>query len=180
MPTQAHSTEQNPEALIERLERFLTTFPALIEAFAPEDLTWKPDAMSWSVHEIICHMADEEVLDFRTRVLSTLTDPSKPWPPIDPVGIAITRDYPSLDRATELNRWINDRTQSISLLRTLESPDWSSAHQHPKFGPMIAIDLLAAWSAHDALHARQIVKRLHQLASRDAGPKSTTQYAGDW
>ena len=43
----------------------------------------------------------------------------------------------------------------------------------------IAGDLLAAWSAHDALHLRQISKRLYQIAQRDAGSYSV-QYAGEW
>ncbi|NUP91044.1 MAG: DinB family protein, partial [Candidatus Sumerlaeia bacterium] len=51
-------------------------------------------------------------------------------------------------------------------------------HRHPKAGPLRAGDLLAAWAAHDALHLRQIAKRLLDLARRDAGGFKT-DYAGD-
>lgn len=174
------ATQLNPDALIDRLERFLVTFPASIAAFAPEDTKWKPDNQSWSIHEIVCHMVDEEREDFRTRVLMTLEDPTRTWPSIDPEGWPTSRNYQSLDLNTQLAYWTKERTKSIKLLRDLKSSNWSSTHQHPKFGPMVAIDLLAAWSSHDALHLRQIAKRLHQLASRDAGPDSTTRYAGEW
>lgn len=172
--------QPNPEALIDRLERFRITFPASIAAFAPDDLKWKPDDESWSVHEIVCHMLDEEREDFRTRVLMTLKDPTQTWPSIDPGGWPISRNYDSLDLKKQLDEWTKERTKSVQLLRELKNPDWSSTHQHNHFGPMVAIDLLAAWSGHDALHLRQLSKRLHQLASRDAGPDSTTRYAGDW
>lgn len=173
---------QNPKpaGIIDRLERFTETFPAIVAAFHPDDIAWKPDPESWSVLEIVCHMADEEAEDFPTRVFLTLQDPSLDWPPIDPEGWAISRGYLAQDLQTQLARWTTLRTQSIKALRALENPDWSSTKQHNQFGPMVAIDLLGAWSAHDALHLRQLAKRLHQLASRDAGPDSTTRYAGDW
>ena len=170
----------NPAALIDRLERFIETFPAVIASFNPDDIPYKPDPSSWSVLEIVCHMADEEAEDFPTRVFLTLQDPSIDWPPIDPEGWAISRDYASQDLQSQLTRWTTLRKHSIQQLRALKDPDWSHTKHHNHFGPMIAIDLLAAWSAHDALHLRQLAKRLHQLAPRDAGPNSTTKYAGDW
>jgi hypothetical protein len=57
--------------------------------------------------------------------------------------------------------------------------DWSVAYQHPKVGPIRAGDLLTGWAAHDALHLRQISKRLFQLAERD-GAGFTSRYAGEW
>jgi len=178
MPIQP--TPFNPDALIDRLARYAHTLPAIVRNFAPADTQWKPDASSWSVLQIICHLADEETEDFPVRVLSTLDDPSKPWPPIDPEGWAISSDYQSKDLKAELARFVELRLFNIDKLTALKDPNWSSTHNHPKLGPMIASDLLAAWSAHDALHLRQLTKRLHQLANRDAGPTSTTRYAGDW
>jgi hypothetical protein len=52
-------------------------------------------------------------------------------------------------------------------------------HEHPKWGPVPASLMFASWSAHDALHLRQIAKRLHGLSSSDVGGESTI-YAGEW
>ena len=177
---QSDPPQLKPDALIDRLARFAHTLPAIVWNFAPADTLWKPDNKSWSVLEVICHLADEETEDFPVRVLSTLDDPTKPWPPIDPEGWAISRDYQSKDLKAELARFIELRSSNVDQLTALKYPNWSSAHIHPSFGPMIASDLLAAWCAHDALHLRQLTKRLHQLATRDAGPNATTQYAGSW
>lgn len=165
--------------LIDRLARFGHTLPAVVRCFSDSDARWRPNDQSWSALEIVCHMGDEEKEDFRTRVLMTLKDPSEDWPSIDPVGWAIGRDYQSKDLKTELNRFVEARAESIELLNALADPDWSRFKEHPRFGRMIASDLLAAWCAHDALHLRQLAKRLHQLAERDAAG-GTIRYAGDW
>ena len=82
-----------------------------------------------------------------------------------------------------LDEFARERAANIAWLRSVENApapaDWSVAHHHPKFGPIAAGDLLAAWAAHDALHLRQIAKRLFELSLRDGAP-FTTRYAGDW
>ncbi len=168
------------ETLIGRLARFSHALPAVVRCFSSTDVVWKPDAASWSALEIVCHLADEEAEDFPTRVFLTLEDPAMDWPGIDPEGWAASRGYQSRDLKAELARFVDLRAQNIEKLGSLENPDWSSTKVHPEFGDMVASDLLAAWCAHDALHLRQLAKRLHQLANRDAGTDSTTRYAGTW
>ena len=72
-----------------------------------------------------------------------------------------------------------ERLRSVGWLRELRSPDYSKAYVHPKFGSISAGQLLGSWAAHDALHLRQIAKRLHGLATRDASPHGVG-YAGEW
>jgi hypothetical protein len=169
----------NALRLIDSLERFAGILPATVRDVAGDDARWRPPEGTWSILEIVTHLADEEVEDFRTRVELTLRDPTAPWPPIDPVGWAIERRYNEGDPAEALARFISERRASLEWLRTLNGPDWSTTYHHPKAGPIRAGDLLAAWSAHDALHLRQIAKRMFQLARRDGG-EYTTNYAGEW
>jgi DinB superfamily len=176
----ADSFSFDPDALIARLARFGHVLPAVARCFSDPDVLWMPDADSWSVLEIVCHLADEEHEDFPTRVFLTLEDPAQDWPGIDPEGWAISRGYQSRDLKVELARFVEARSANIERLGALKNPNWSSTKQHPKFGPMVASDLLAAWCAHDALHLRQLSKRLYQLANRDGGEGSTTRYAGTW
>lgn len=167
------------EMLIARLAAFPPALRAALACFSPQEARWKPPSGNWSVLEIIGHLADEEVEDFRTRVRSTLEDPSRPWPPIDPEGWAKSRDYSARDPQEALERFMSERRTSIEWLRSLVTPDWSKAYVHPKFGAMVAGNLLAAWAAHDALHLRQIAKRLFELAERDAF-SGDVGYAGEW
>lgn len=167
-------------AIIGRLERGAAAVRALAEVASAHRARWKPAPEHWSILEVCCHLLDEEREDFRVRLRSTLEDPTRPWPALDLVGVAEKRKYNERDLATTLDEFVRERRASIAWLRSLpESTDFSTAYQHPKFGPIYAGDLLASWAAHDALHIRQIAKRLHAMAADDA-PGFAIAYAGEW
>ena len=169
----------NFERLVDSLERFLTTLPALVADLDQQTLRWKPKSENWSVLEIVCHLADEEVEDFRKRVQMTLEDSSQDWPSIDPEGVADSRNYNQQNIDEVLARFVKERKASVAWLRTLESPNWNATYDHPTFRPIQAGEVMAAWVAHDHLHTRQIAKRLFELSTVDGQPFST-RYAGDW
>lgn len=171
--------------LIDRMEAFPMMLSCAVAEMAPEEARWKPPdprypAGAWSVLEIVNHLVDEEVEDFRARLQSTLRDPTAPWPPIDPERWAVERRYNERNLDESVARLVAERSITTAWLRSLgDGVDWSVAHPHPRIGPIRAGDLLAAWSAHDALHLRQIAKRLYQLTARDAEGFSVL-YAGEW
>ena len=169
----------NANHLIERMDRFRHVLPAILLAVDEEESRWKPEDGGWSIVEIVSHMLDTETDDMRTRVRLTLEDPTQDWPPIDPEGWAVERNYQENNLATIVERLVNERQQSIAWLRSLDSPDWNTTRTHPRFGPIRAGDILTAWCAHDALHLRQIAKRMFQMTNRDGGEFEST-YAGEW
>jgi hypothetical protein len=164
--------------LIAALERFADALPAAATGVSSEDSRWKPDDGAWSILEIVRHLVDEESLDFRTRLRLTL-EGAPDWPAIDPEGWAVERRYNEGDLGDAVDSFVHERRASIQWLKSLRDADWSVAHRHPSFGDIHAGQLLGAWPAHDALHLRQIAKRLWQLAGRDAAP-FPVQYAGEW
>ena len=167
------------DRLIERLARFADALPPVVACINTDDARWRPDEASWSVLEIVCHLADEEADDFRTRTLMTLQRPDADWPAIDPQGWATQRGYQSQSLREQLDRFVRLRRESVATLRDLDEPDWSRTHTHPKLGTLSAGQMLVSWCAHDALHLRQISKRLYQLVGRDA-PGVDLSYAGSW
>ncbi|MCC6229864.1 MAG: DinB family protein [Phycisphaerales bacterium] len=167
-------------AIIGRLERGAAAVQALCAVASAQRARWKPAPEHWSILEVCCHLLDEEREDFRVRLRSTLEDSARPWPALDLVGVAEKRKYNERDLAATLDEFVRERRASIAWLRSLaESTDFNTAYQHPKFGPIYAGDLLASWAAHDALHLRQIAKRLHGMAADDA-PGFAIAYAGEW
>ncbi|UCG34091.1 MAG: DinB family protein [Phycisphaerales bacterium] len=165
--------------LIESLERFGNLLPAVVQGVSIEDARWRPPNGAWSVLEVVCHLADEEVADFRARLESTLRAPDEPWKANDPEAWAVERRYNEQDLKDVLARFTAERRQSVGWLRTLAEPDFSRTYQHPKFGPIQAGDIMVSWAAHDMLHLRQIAKRLFQMAQRD-GQGFSSAYAGEW
>lgn len=166
-------------AIVGRLARFPGALRAAAETVSAEDARWKPSPADWSILEVCCHMLDEEREDFRVRLRSTLEDPSRPWARLDLKNIAEVRGYNTRDLARTLAEFETERASSVAWLRSLADPDWSKAYIHPEIGPVPARNLLASWAAHDALHLRQISKRLYQLAQRDT-PGARVDYAGTW
>jgi len=165
------------EPIIPRMEMFPNAVAQLTSDLMSDDHRWKPASGAWSILEVICHLADEEEFDFRPRLESTLSDPNAVWPPIDPEGWAIERRYNEQSLAEQLERFSRERAQSIGWLRGLNFPNWKALHQHPSIGPVRAGDLLVSWVCHDALHLRQLAKRLFELSQRDM-PGFSTNYAG--
>jgi DinB family protein len=174
---------ENLAASIDRLACFPRVLQTLATGMTDADLRWKPGAEHWSVLEVFGHLADEEARDFRPRLERTLA--GRAWEPIDPEGWASAHRYNEASPAEVLAAFATQRERSVAWLAGLVGVvgvgevDWGCAHEHPVFGPIRAGDLLASWVDHDALHLRQIARRLHDLAVRDAG-EFGTGYAGAW
>lgn len=167
------------QKLIGSLDRFGRMLPEVVRDIPADDTRWRPPDGVWSILEVVCHLADEEEFDFRARLQRTLSNPEEPWPRIAPVEWAVERRYNDGDLSAAVARFESLRRESVTWLRSLTEPNWASTYQYPQHGPIRAGDLLSAWAAHDALHLRQIAKRMYQLAARDAGEYSI-HYAGEW
>lgn len=150
----------------------------LAEGVSVSNARWRPGPEDWSLLEVMCHLLDEERLDFRVRLEIILFRPSEPWPAIDPQGWVLAREYNRQDLPVVLKQFAKEREMSLGWLRGLESPDWNRVYEAP-FGPIRAGDMLAAWVAHDLLHMRQLVE-WHWAHTEQALTPYRVQYAGSW
>jgi GNAT superfamily N-acetyltransferase len=151
----------------------------LVAGLDPGEAAWKPSPDRWSILEVVNHLADEEVEDFRTRIDLLLHHPGTPWPPNDPEGWVLSRRYAERDPPESLARFLAVREASLAWLASLGDADWERTCEHPRAGRLSAAGLLASWPAHDLLHVRQIARLRHEWLSRAARPHSTA-YAGEW
>ena len=163
----------------ERLGRGSTLVISLFDHLPAELQRWKPSPERWSLLEIVNHLADEEALDFRARIESTLRDPAAVWPSIAPQDWVAEKKYNERDPAESLDRFLKERKQSFEWLRAQRTAAWSNVYLHPKAGPLSAKMLLANWIAHDFLHARQMLRLHHEQVAILAAPQ-TLDYAGPW
>ena len=165
-------------ALRERLRANADVFAALVAGVPSEQARWKPDPAQWSIVEVVNHLADEEVEDFRARLDATLHRTGE-WPAIDPQGWPASRRYGERGLGESLERFLTARAASLAWLDGLSAPDWSRAYQHPSIGPIRAGDLLTSWVAHDHIHIRQINRLLREWLVASLSDHSP-RYAGRW
>lgn len=171
-----------PTWFVERLRSFPGLLGAVLEDLPETDWRWKPGPDHWAIAEIMGHLAREEREDFRPRLERTLRDPTEAWPTIDPQGDVNKFDDLAGDPRSFLDEFTNLRRENLAWLESLgplNEIDWCRAHHHPKGFVIHAGDLLASWADHDTLHARQLIKRRHQLIERAAGQYACV-YAGEW
>ena len=143
-----------------------------------EQVRWKPDAHSWSVLEVMNHLVDEEVLDFRRHLDHILHTPGEPWPEIDPQGWVTSKHYNERQIEETLAAFTAEREKSIAWLQSLSDPDFDAAIPMP-WGSLSAGDMLASWLAHDLLHLRQLIELRYALTQQASTPYSV-EYAGGW
>jgi hypothetical protein len=165
--------------MVGRLRANAEVLAALAAGVGHEQAVWKPAPDEWSILEVVNHLADEEVEDFRTRVDLTLHRQGEPWPPIDPQGWVSQRGYAGRDLHESVERFLAARRDSLAWLEGLKHPDWSLAYEHPKAGPITAGDLLTSWVAHDHIHVRQL-NRLHREYLVGVLSAHSAEYAGRW
>lgn len=169
---------RDPSSIINELDLNRAVFDSLLRNAPPEQIRWKPSPHKWSLLEVVCHLHDVEHLDFRSRISSVLENPTAPWPPINPLEWVVERMYLEQNMLVMLDKFLAERTSSVSWLRSLESPSWNNVYQHPKEGPLSARLLLHSWLAHDYFHFRQIA-RLKYAFLRETGGQPL-DYAGPW
>jgi hypothetical protein len=71
-------------AIIERLDQDISVIAGLVGCIEANQSRWKPTFEKWSILEVINHLADEEVENFKTRLDLTLHHPTQEWPAITP------------------------------------------------------------------------------------------------
>lgn len=166
------------ELLMTHMKQQAAAIEALAGGISAEQARWKPTPDDWSILEVVNHLADEEIEDFRAHLDHILYRADQPWPRIDPQGWVTQRRYNERDLNESLARFSAERRASLEWLARLPAPDWQAAVQAP-WGALHAGDMLAAWAAHDLLHLRQLVELRYAYTARQVAPYSL-QYAGDW
>ena len=164
--------------IISSLKNNKETFRQLLGNATDDQIYWSQEPGKWCLLEIVCHLHDEEIEDFRTRVKSVLEDPYQSPPPIDPVGWVKEREYRKQDYERVLGKFLKERDSSINWLESLKDPAWGNTYLHPKLGPMSALLFLANWLAHDILHFRQIIRLKYDYLREMSG--ISLDYAGRW
>lgn len=168
----------NPRDVIEELARNKDVIYSQLNNLSSAKYRFRPNPKHWSMIEVLCHLVDEEVEDFRARVKRVLENPEAELPSFNQVEWVSSRNYQEQDLEDKLNEFMKEREKSIEFLSSLDNPNWESAHHHPKMGAVTAAYFLHNWLAHDYIHIRQLNRISHAFLMAESN--YDLKYAGDF
>jgi hypothetical protein len=113
----------------------------------------KPAPGKWNAREIVCHLADCEVV-FAFRLRQTLAEPEYVVQPFDQEKWAAT--YAAFDIHGALATFSTVRAWNLALIRSLPPEAFSRALTHPERGRMTFQTLVETMAGHDLNHLRQL------------------------
>lgn len=130
---------------------------ALTRGLGPAKRLTRPGAGKWSIHEIVCHLADVEVANaWRYRKvlagedLGPTTWGQDAW--------ATAHHYRRLDFRKSLERFRVLRDSHVALLSAVGRPAWGRTVAHPVAGQISAGMIATHLCHHDANHLGRIAE----------------------
>lgn len=166
------------ETLYQELRNSTEMIRTLLSGITQSEACLKPNADSWSILEVTCHLYDEEHEDFREHLDFILYRQHEEWHSIDPQRWVTERQYSQQDFAEMQTKFFAERRKSLEWLKGLANADWETTYRST-FGSLRAGDMFASWVAHDNLHIRQLVELRRKRIENITEPYSIG-YAGDW
>src|SRR5512141_759924 len=127
----------------------------LLAGIEPEAARLKPNAESWSMLEVVCHLYDTEREDFREHLDFILHRQRADWHVIDTGAWVTQRKYNEQNFAEMQAKFFIEREKSLAWLKGLQHPDWAKSYTTP-YRTISAGEMFACWLAHDNLHIREL------------------------
>lgn len=131
----------------------------LIKGVSGKKLSQRPASDTWSVTEILAHLADSElVYGFRIRLI--LEGGSPPIQATEQDRWARFSDYSKQDPALSLEAIRTNRERLVRLLRNLPPESWDLHGIHSERGKETVTRVVEMLAGHDVNHVKQIKERL--------------------
>ena len=149
-------TNQERDQLIESYGQAYSVLTEAIKIYPVEMWQWRPSPQSWSIHEVIIHIADSEANAY-VRCRRFIAEPGSGVYGYDENKWAKALDYhhQSTDDALELFRLL--RYNSYKLLKTVPEEVWRTATvNHSETGIVTFDQFLKTYEEHIPVHIRQM------------------------
>ena len=152
------------------LSRTPAAFRAMLECASPAALAFREAADAWTAHEVLCHVTDGEVTDWRPRIATIQSHGDKRFAPFDRLGGQ--RTYGGWPVGALLDEFERLRRDNLTYLAQLglDAPALTHTGIHPEFGEVTLDQLLSCWMVHDLAHISQVARILVRHHGPAVGP----------
>jgi len=140
----------------ELLERYRRGAELVATAAAGAELDYAPEPGNWSVRQILCHMADSEIVG-ADRFRRVIAEDNPTILNYDQDAWATRLDYHRRKISQALETFRRMRAENHELLKELPETAFARMATHSKRGPISLLDLLRIYTEHAEKHARQIL-----------------------
>jgi len=127
----------------------------LASAMSPRRATNKPSPDKWSAKEIICHLADCELV-YGIRYRKILAEPTPALVPFDQEAWAKNLQYQTQPLKSVVATFAALRNGHVSLFKSLPPEDWDKGGQHPQYGALTLRQIVSHLVQHDLNHIAQV------------------------
>ncbi len=149
-------TNQERDQLIESYGQAYSVLTEAIKIYPVEMWQWRPSPQSWSIHEVIIHIADSEANSY-IRCRRFIAEPGSGVYGYNENDWARALDYhhQSTDEALELFKVL--RHSTYVLIKTVPVEIWLTATtQHSETGTFMFEQWLKTYEDHIPVHIRQM------------------------
>jgi len=147
----------NGKPALDVISKTPATLQALVMRSDSAKLTRPAAPGKWSVREILCHLADCELV-FGFRLRQTAAEENPTIQPFDQDHWALT--YPKMDASQSLSVFSALRDWNLAFIRALGLAALSRKTTHPERGTMTFQTILETMGGHDVNHLKQVEKLL--------------------
>jgi uncharacterized damage-inducible protein DinB len=126
---------------------------AVVGNLSVEQVNREPAPGKWSVREILCHLADCEMV-FAFRIRQTLAEPNHVVQPFDQDIWA--KSYSAYTVPAALAAFTAARNWNLALIRSLSPEAFNTPVTHPERGTMTLWTIIETMGGHDINHLKQI------------------------
>jgi uncharacterized damage-inducible protein DinB len=159
-PYEKHLGGQEP---IQVLASTSSHIKNMVAGLGPEQVNAAPARGKWSAREIVCHLADCEVV-FAYRLRQTLAEDEHVIQPFDQEKFAANYFACQLQEALAVFGAV--RTWNLALLRSVSPELHSKPVTHPERGPMTFFTIVETMAGHDMNHLGQLDAIAKKFAQR--------------
>ncbi len=138
---------------------------SLTRGLSRAQLLYRPAAGKWSIHEIVCHLADTEVAN-AWRYRKVLAEDEVGLTAWDQDRWAAGHQYRRQDFRLAMEQFRILRTRNLGLLKAVGRKAWDRTATHPTFGTLSAAQMVVHLAHHDANHLGQIERIRKILKTR--------------